>query len=447
MKMIFTSLVAIISSFFTTYSNGQIVSLITTIDEPRGALTPKSIVHNGQGIFAAQNMMYNHSICFYDRSFDLIRQLDDKVRLSDYGFCDLDHWYMGSPVECDFSSDGRFAFVSNYKLYGKGFHSDATDNCNTSQEHDRGYVYKIDVQNFEIVEVYQVGSVPKYVFYLEGHQLLAVSNWCSGSVTLIDLISGEKFREISVGSYPRGIAVYENKLLVAIMGERDVAVIDFKRGIMTSKFTVGSGPRDLHVDNRRGKLYISLNNENALVTYDLQNEKVIEKKYLGKLPRSMALSADGHWLFACLYGDHQVAVLNASEGRLLQKISTCYKPIGIEFDDEKKQLWVACYGGEISVYQLNEQAEEVTALPKKRAPEQRMESSVENATLIVCGSFSDEGNAQSRRKALELRGVESSIMKSNGFYRIVVPVGEEKAREKKEYLETKLGFKLWLLRT
>ncbi|HKK87947.1 MAG TPA: beta-propeller fold lactonase family protein [Saprospiraceae bacterium] len=447
MKMILTALVAIIYCISLTTSTGQIVSQITSIDEPLGALTPKSIVHNGRGIFAAQNMMYNHSICFYDRSFDLIKQLDDKVRLSDYGFCDLDHWYQGSPVECDFSADGRFAYVSNYKLYGKGFDSNAEDNCLTSSEYERGYVYKIDIDNFDIVDVYEVGSVPKYVFYVDRFNLLAVSNWCSGTISLLDLSSGKESKEIPVGRYPRGIALYKNTLLVSIMGEQEVAMIDLVTRSVKGKFQVGSGPRDLHVDESRDLLYISLNNENALVTFDLAQEKVIKKKYLGELPRSMALSKDGKWLFVCLYGEHRVAIIEATSGKIVQTVRSCYKPIGVEFDDEKKQLWVACYGGEISIYQMEENpATDILEPQKVTLPEAQKKSFTEAKTYIVCGSFKDLKNASNRKQQLTALGVPATINSSQGFHRVSVYVADENAAYEKAKLEDLLGFELWLYR-
>lgn len=447
MKMILAALVAIISCIFLTTSTGQIVSHLTSIDEPLGALTPKSIVHNGRGIFAAQNMMYNHSICFYDRSFDLIKQLDDKVRLSDYGFCDLDHWYQGSPVECDFSADGRFAYVSNYKLYGKGFESNAEDNCLASSKYERGYVYKIDIDNFDIVDVYEVGSVPKYVFYVDRFNLLAVSNWCSGTVSLIDLSSGEESREIPVGKYPRGIALYKNTLLVSIMGEQEVARIDLNTRSLTGKFAVGSGPRDLHVDENRDLLYISLNNENALVIFDLAQEKVLKKKFLGELPRSMALSKDGKWLFVCLYGEHGVAIIDANLGKTVQTIRSCYKPIGIEFDDEKKQLWVACYGGEISIYQMEENPVIDNLEPEKLAlPDEQEKSLTEAKTFIVCGSFKDLKNAENRKAQLKALGVQATIYSSQEFHRVSVSVADENVASEKAKLEDFLGFELWLYR-
>lgn len=448
MRMIFFSFLIILCIHITT-GYGQIVSHLLNIDEPKGALTPKSIVHNGNGVFAAQNMMYNHSICFYDRSFDLIKILKDKVKLSNYGFCDLDHWYQGSPVECDFSSDGRFAFVSNYKLYGKGFRSDADDNCRINGEHERGYIYKIDTDNFQIVEVFEVGSVPKYVYYLDGYNILAVSNWCSGTVSLIDLAQGKTTHEIAVGAYPRGLAFYEGQLMVALMGEDKVVSIDLEGGEITQRFEVGAGPRDLHVDSTKGLLYISLNNENALAVYDLRQKRIKVKRRLGQLPRSMALSENGQWLFVCLYGENKVAILDASNAKILSKITSCYKPIGIEYDDEKNQLWVACYGGEISIYSVindppgttkDSLANEILSMNQSRDEEGEGNDQV----LIICGSFREKRNAENRLKVLHDMGIDAAISSGKPYFRVYVTVEKEEAQEKKRAMQEKLGFELWL---
>ena len=80
-----------------------------------GSISPKSIVHSGDGLFFAQNMMYRHTITVYDRDMELVATIPDTVDLSGFGHSGE---YKGAPVEAAFSSDGSTAYVSNYQMYG-----------------------------------------------------------------------------------------------------------------------------------------------------------------------------------------------------------------------------------------------------------------------------------------------------------------------------------------
>ena len=72
-----------------------------------GELTPKSIVWSGTDRFIAQNMIYNHTISVYDRSYNRLALIPDTIRLADYGFAEYPGEYLGGPVEAAFTSDGR----------------------------------------------------------------------------------------------------------------------------------------------------------------------------------------------------------------------------------------------------------------------------------------------------------------------------------------------------
>ena len=51
-----------------------------------GNLSPKSIVHSGNGLFFAQNMMYRHTVTVYNRTFELVETIPDTVELAEFGF-------------------------------------------------------------------------------------------------------------------------------------------------------------------------------------------------------------------------------------------------------------------------------------------------------------------------------------------------------------------------
>ncbi len=129
-----------------------------------GKISPKSIVHNGYGVFFAQNMMYRHNVTVYNRTFQQIFKIEDKVSANDFGFNYYSEPLKGGPVECAFSPDGKFAWVSNYSMSGGGdayFNNVGCDNCSSAFKYDSSFIYKIKVATGTIENIVKVGSVPK----------------------------------------------------------------------------------------------------------------------------------------------------------------------------------------------------------------------------------------------------------------------------------------------
>jgi DNA-binding beta-propeller fold protein YncE len=317
-----------------------------------GNISPKSVASSGAGYVTAQNMMYRHTVTVYDaRSLKLVKTISDAVNLRRLGNPEYRGTARGAPVEAAFSPDGRYAYVSNYSMYGQGFGPEGDDDCTPSSGYDRSFVYRIDMRKLKIDEAYRVGAVPKVVAVTPDHRYVLVSNWCTWDLSVISTRKGREVRRIAIGQYPRGIAVSPkgNAAYVAVMGGTELVRVDLKRWT-TSRFPVGAGPRaaEFHPSDRF--IFVSLNAEGRVAKLDLRNGVVRSKVATGNAPRSLALAADGRALYVVNYESGTVTKLRTSDMKPLQTIEACYHPIGITYDSPTRRVWVACYTGSIRVY-------------------------------------------------------------------------------------------------
>jgi YVTN family beta-propeller protein len=316
-------------------------------------LTPKSVVHAGKGLFFAQNMMYNHNISVYNRNFERIKIINDAVDLSKFGFTGYQGTHLGAPVECAFSHDGQYAWVSNYQMYGKGFNKAGVDNCKTSTGYDHSFLYKINTQTLAIENVVQVGCVPKYVAVTPDSRYVLVSNWCSGDVTVVDSKLGQAVKSISMGAHPRGIVVdsRSEKAYIAVMGSSKIGVVNLSDFSVSWLPNVGYGPRHLCISPDNAYLYVTLNSEGKVAKLDLRSGKVVAKVNTGNAPRSMAMLDNGAYLYVVNYLSNTLSKIRAADMKVVETIATKDKPIGITTDAEAQTVWVACYSGNIMVFQ------------------------------------------------------------------------------------------------
>jgi YVTN family beta-propeller protein len=329
------------------------VRTITATDET-GPLSPKSIVASGTGVVYAQNMIYNHSVTAFDADGDFVATIPDSVELARFGVTGVPPGTVqGGPVELAFSSDRTKAYTSNYSMYGPGFGHEGSDTCSPSSGVDPSFVYRIDVASHTIDQVIPVGSVPKYVATTPDGRYVLVTNWCTYDLSVIDVAAGREVQRLPIGRYPRGIAVSPDSrtAYVAIMGGREIKVVDLSSFAVGTFADVGGGPRHIVIDPDGSFLYVTLNKDGRIAKVDARTGAVVAKVATGSAPRSMDISADGQSLYVVNYESSTMSKVTTADMAEVQELPTAYHPIGITYDRGTGRVWVACYGGEIEIFE------------------------------------------------------------------------------------------------
>lgn len=457
-----------------------------------GQISPKSVVHSGNGLFFAQNMMYNHTVTVYNRRYELVKTISDAVRLSDYGFTEYSGNYKGAPVEVAFSHGGKYAWVSNYLMHGKGFSRAGEDDCPKSDCYDPSFLYKINTQSLEIEAVVKVGSVPKYVAVSPNNRYVLVTNWCSGDVSVVDAAQNKEINRIDLGAHPRGIVIDQQSqhAYMAIMGGTKVADLNLQTMQLSWLGSVGLTPRHLCLDPVYNRyLYATLNNEGKVVKVDLKTRKVVQKCASGKAPRSMVISANGAYLYVVNYLSNTLSKIRTADMSVVEQHKTNHHPIGITYDADQRTIWVACYSGSIMVFEDTERdtplaatappaslvAEPNTALLPPAAAHQSSSSSAVATTTparkhnkktavasdnspqcaatesyhIVIASFDKEKIAQKAALELRQKNIDASVLPDPASQRYRVVYGcyatEAEARNELPKARQNINKGAWIL--
>jgi len=327
--------------------------LINTIG---GHISPKSVDASDTGFVFAQNMMYTHTVTVYSSTGDLVRTIPDTVDMSLFGYPGHPGITHGAPVEAAFTPDSRYVYVSNYSMYGVGFGPEGNDSCTPYSAQAAGdtnsYVYRINTTTLKIDQVIEVGLVPKFLAVTPNGKYLLVSNWCSYTLSIVDIATGKQVAVLPMGPYPRGIAISPNSQIayVAIMGSDIIQKVDLANLTLDGSFYVGPDPRHVVIDPTGRYLYVSLNTPGEVVKVDTATQQVIATRQTGEDCRSLAISTDGTALYVVNYLSDTVTMLRASDLAVLQTVSTGVYPVGITYDAITGDVWVAVYSGQILVF-------------------------------------------------------------------------------------------------
>lgn len=328
------------------------MKLIHTIN---GSIAPKSVRSSADGVVSAHNMMYRHSVTVYDaKSFELLHTVSDSVSLKDFGYSKSAGNYKGAPVEGTFSPDGKYLYVSNYAMYGKGYNREGTDTCSPADKYDNSFVYRINRSDYTIDSVYPVGSVPKVVEVTPDNKYVLVANWCSYTVSVISVEKNKVVRTIKIGRYPRGIAVNNDstKAYVAEMGGNRIHVINLQ-DFTTSFIPIGSNPRAIVLSPDNSTMYVTMNLSGRVASWNLVTNTAGKSVRTGEAARSLAISKDGSALYVVNFKSDTMSRVRTSDMKVTQNIKVCNEPIGITYDAPTGNTWVACYKGQIKIYSNN----------------------------------------------------------------------------------------------
>jgi YVTN family beta-propeller protein len=328
------------------------MKLIHTIN---GSIAPKSVRSSADGVVSAHNMMYRHSVTVYDaKTFELLHTVSDSVSLKDFGFSKSAGNYKGAPVEGTFSPDGKYLYVSNYAMYGKGFNKEGTDTCSPADKYDSSFVYRINRSDYTIDSVYPVGSVPKVVEVTPDNKYVLVANWCSYTVSVISVEKNKVVKTIKIGRYPRGIAINNDstKAYVAEMGGNRIHVINLQ-DFTTTFIPIGSNPRAIVLSPDNTTMYVTMNLSGRVASWNLVTNAAGKSVRTGEAARSLAISKDGSALYVVNYKSDTMSRVRTSDMKVTQNIKVCNEPIGITYDVPTGNTWVACYKGQIKIFSNN----------------------------------------------------------------------------------------------
>jgi YVTN family beta-propeller protein len=318
-----------------------------------GSLTPKSVAASQTGFVSAHNMMYSHSVSIFDsESLELVKNVKDTVDFASLGISGFSGLHKGSPVEGDYSPDGKYLYFTNYAMYGKGFTKEGTDKCSPADGYDKSYLSRLDLETLKIDAVYPVGSVPKVVKVTPDNKYILASNWCSYTLSVISVEKEKVVKTIKIGRYPRGIAISADSThaYVVEMGGSNIHRIDLT-DFSKTLIPIGVNPRAVELSPDNKTLYATLNVSGRVIAWDLEANRAIKSVKTGATARSLAISGDGSALFVVNFTSGTVTKLRSSDLSKVQTIKVCKEPIGITYDNATNRTWVACYEGSVKVFQ------------------------------------------------------------------------------------------------
>lgn len=151
-------------------------------------------------------------------------------------------------------------------------------------------------------------------------KILVCSNRDSGTITLVDLESHQKIREIEVGSLPEGVAFIgdSHRIAVALYGEDRVAIVDEDYKLL-AKIEVFDEPYGVVSTKSGDAIYVTLDFPGRVVQLDPANKTVTREMNVGSFTRGIALEPAEKRLFVTEYYTGAVLAVDVATGKVVDR--------------------------------------------------------------------------------------------------------------------------------
>jgi YVTN family beta-propeller protein len=170
------------------------------------------------------------------------------------------------------------------------------------------------------------------------------------SITVFDLKTNAVTKEIPVGQNPDAIFFdpYSGKIITCNGRSNSLSIIDPVKDTVSSTIAL-SGKPETAVSDEAGKIFVNIEDKNAISEIDINSGKVLNTWSIapGDGPTGLAIDIKTKRLFAGC--DKLLIVLDASTGKMVDKLPIAAGCDGIAFDNVYKYVFASCGAGILSI--------------------------------------------------------------------------------------------------
>ncbi len=234
--------------------------------------------------------------------------------------------------------------VSNYKVkslfIGIVFSSNGHHLYVSGGNENKVYNFAFNSGRLTMENEISVPGYPAGLALLPGDRLAVAEN-LNDMVALVDLKTMKVTKQQHVGRYPYGLAtsIDGKNIFVSNWGSGSVSVVDTASFTEKRIIMIGALPEALVLSEGGKRLYITCTNSDTVKVIDTQKDQVIQTFNLhfrnlptGTAPTGLALDNKASRLYVSLAGINADAVLDADNGKILGYIPAGWYPTGVFYD-------------------------------------------------------------------------------------------------------------------
>lgn len=221
------------------------------------------------------------------------------------------------PEQFDLSRDGKRLFIAN---------------------EDSGTLTVVNVLTGAVEQSVPVGKEPEGVRVTPDGRWIAVTSEEGNSVYLVDAHSLKVEKSVSVGKRPRDVAFTPDGKTAYISGEFDSSLYttslpDAPRATQLVQLRKETRPMGVVLDTPRKRLFLSTGRGGTVAVVSLEGTaKLVTEIQVGARPWGIALSHDGKRLYSANGPSNDVSIIDTATLQVIKKVAVGKSPWGVVLD-------------------------------------------------------------------------------------------------------------------
>ncbi len=218
-----------------------------------------------------------------------------------------------------------------------------------------GLLYVVDLDSNRVIQT--ISDLPG----IEGVEIAGdvkkayTSDWFENKIGVVDLESLKLIKKIPTDAKPDGIAYAApfHKLYVSDERGKAEAVVDVTKDEVIRTLHFDSETGNVRYDPVSRHILVNLQDKNTISEIDAATDKEIARHPLGECRgnHGMALDAEHRLAFLACEDNNLMTVFDLNSHKAMEHLAMAEGGDVVAYDPGLRRISVACYSGEISVYQ------------------------------------------------------------------------------------------------
>jgi len=199
-------------------------------------------------------------------------------------------------------------------------------------------ISRIDMQKRVVIDDYPVGKEPHHLMMTPDQKNLLVANAASDNLVVINPVTGEKKQTIANIFDPYQLGFSPDSKWFVVAGNRlnrvDIySVVNGEIQQPPKILKIPETPSHINFTSDSKIAFVTLQDSNELVAIQLDQQIILWKMKVGKLPAGVWVTPGNKYLLVGLTGEDRVQVIDWREKRIVKSITTGrgahnFRPLG-----------------------------------------------------------------------------------------------------------------------
>ena len=231
-------------------------------------------------------------------------------------------------------------------------------------------LYEYSYPDFKYIRtIPTTGNWSKFIAYNSQKNLLAVSNWVSNDVSIIDYKTGKCLKKLKTGGAPRGLYFTKdgNSIISLSFNDGLIEKFNIEQNKRTDYIKItNAAMRHIVINDERTKAYISDMYHRSIYELNLITFKIERKTLVFTNPNTIDL-LDNRWLFVSSRGPNnpadytkrspqngKIQIIDTKTMQIVQSFEGGNQPTGLDVSPDGKYLCFSNFQDEnIELYEIS----------------------------------------------------------------------------------------------